>query len=106
MFVSHLSFFSLLSLRLRLGTTQESSCSRQELSGDTHYALVHRKKWIVLRQATAAGGNAPLTPHTRHCASFQRVRLMGDDSPSIMLGVLRGCMALKVLLCSGDDASP
>ena len=51
MFVSHLSFFSLLSLRLRLGTTQELSCSRQELSGNTHYAVVYRKKWFVLRQA-------------------------------------------------------
>ncbi len=30
----------------------------------------------------ADGGNARLTPHTRHSASFQRVRLMGDDPPS------------------------
>jgi len=39
-------FFSLLSLHLCLSTTQESSCLRQELSGDTHYAVVQLEKVV------------------------------------------------------------
>jgi hypothetical protein len=41
----------------------------------------HGDKEITPSQLADAGGNAPVTPHTRHCASFRRVRLMGDDPP-------------------------
>jgi len=36
----------------------------------------------MLTTMVANGGNAPLTPHTRHFTSFRCVRLMGDDPPS------------------------
>ena len=57
----------------------------------------------------ADGGNAPLTPNAPH----EALRLVltrqidGRQSPEqvgITLEVLRGCIALKELLCSGDDA--
>jgi hypothetical protein len=68
---------------------RQVSSSRQELSGNAQYAIVQPEKWFVLRQAAKTittmavdGGNAPLTPHTRHCASFQSARLMCDNPPS------------------------
>ncbi len=57
----------------------------------------------------AAGGNGPLAPHMRPCAPRQRVEWMGDNPPSLRmysLGGLTVFMALKALLCSGDDESP
>ncbi len=57
----------------------------------------------------AAGGNGPLAPHMRPCAPRRRVKWMGDNLPSLWmysLGGLRVFMALKALLCSGNDESP
>ncbi len=57
----------------------------------------------------AAGRIGPLAPHMRPCAPRQHVKWMGNNSPSLRmysLGGLRDFMALKALLCSGDDASP
>ncbi len=57
----------------------------------------------------AAGRSAPLAPHMRPCAPRQPIKWMGDNPPSkrmYSLGGLRVFMALKVLLCSGNDESP
>jgi hypothetical protein len=57
----------------------------------------------------AAGGNGPLAPHMRPCAPRQRVKWMGNNpmsSQMYSLGGLRVFMALKALLCSGDDETP
>ncbi len=57
----------------------------------------------------AAGGNGPLAPHMRPCAPRQCVKWMGDNPPSLRmysLGGLRVFMALKGLLCSGNDELP
>jgi hypothetical protein len=57
----------------------------------------------------AAGRNGPLAPHMRPCALRRCVEWMGDNPPSLWmysLGGLRVFMALKALLCSGDDESP
>ncbi len=57
----------------------------------------------------AAGGNGPLAPHMRPCAPRQCVKWMGDNPPSLRMyswGGLRVFMALKALLCSGNDQLP
>ncbi len=57
----------------------------------------------------AAGGNGPLESHSRANLVRRRVELIGDNPPSkqMCLGVgLIGCMPLKTLLCSNDDAPP
>jgi hypothetical protein len=57
----------------------------------------------------AAGGNGPLEPHMRPCAPRRHVKWMGNNPPNLRmysLGGLRVFMALKALLCSGDDESP
>jgi hypothetical protein len=57
----------------------------------------------------AAGRNGPLAPHMRPCAPPRCVEWMGDNPPSLWmysLGGLRVFMALKALLCSGNDESP
>jgi len=72
---------------------QELSCSRQELSGNTHYAVVQPEK--VVR----APAGLRLVPMRQ--IDGRRFPEQAD----IILGVLRGCMALKALLCSGNDAS-
>jgi hypothetical protein len=57
----------------------------------------------------AAGGYASLVPHMRPGAPRWRVEWMGDSPPSLRMylgGGLRVFMALKVLLCIGNDASP
>ncbi len=57
----------------------------------------------------AAGRNGPLVPHMRPCAPRQRVEWMGDNPPSLRMysfGGLREFMALKALLCSGNDELP
>jgi len=41
-------------------------------------------------QVADAGGNAPLTPHMRHCALHHRLCSMGDDLPSKRIHFLRG----------------
>ncbi len=56
-----------------------------------------------------AGRNGPLAPHMRPCAPRRRIEWMGDNPLSLRmysLGGLRVFIALKVLLCSGDDESP
>jgi len=57
----------------------------------------------------AAGGNGPLEFHSRANLVLRRVGLIGDNPPSkrMCLGVgLIGCMHLKTLHCSNDDAPP
>ncbi len=57
----------------------------------------------------AAGGNGPLAPHMRPCAPRRCIEWMGVNPPSLQMyfwGGLSVCMALKALLCSGNDASP
>ncbi len=57
----------------------------------------------------AAGGNGPLAPHMRPYAPRWCVEWMGNNPPSLRmysLGGLRVFMALKALLCSGDDELP
>ncbi len=57
----------------------------------------------------AAGRNGSLAPHMRPFAPRQRFEWMGDSPPSLrmyFLGGLRVFLALKALLCSGNDASP
>ncbi len=77
------------------------------------------KKWFLLRYATKT--------HNHHHNHDQRRRKWPPTAPNeassptttqrmdvrqppeqvvIILGGVRGCMALKALLCSGDDASP
>ncbi len=56
-----------------------------------------------------AGRNGPLAPHMRPCALRRCVKWMGNNPPSLRmysLGGLRVFMALKALLCSGNDKSP
>ncbi len=53
----------------------------------------------------AARGNGPLAPHMRPCALRRRAKWMDEDPPSKWVeffGLLRVCMALKVLLYSGN----
>jgi hypothetical protein len=57
----------------------------------------------------ATTGNGPLVPYMRPGAPHQRIEWMDDNPPSLrmnFLGGLRVFMALKALLCSGDDESP
>ncbi len=57
----------------------------------------------------ATGGNGPLAPHMRPCAPRQHIKWMGDNPPILQMyfeGGLRMWIALKVLLCSGNDALP
>ncbi len=57
----------------------------------------------------AASGNGPLAPHMRPGALRRCVEWMGDNPPSLRAYSLQGLrvfMALKVLLCSGDDELP
>jgi hypothetical protein len=57
----------------------------------------------------AAGRNGPLAPHMRPCASCRHFEWMGNNPPSLRMYSLGGLgvfMALKVLLCSGNDESP
>jgi hypothetical protein len=58
---------------------------------------------------TAAGRNGPLAPHMRPCTPCQCFEWMGNNPPSLRMyfgGGLRVCIALKALLCSGDDVLP
>ncbi len=57
----------------------------------------------------AVGRNGPLAPHMRPCALRQCFEWMDDNPTSLWMyfgGGLWVCMALKALLCSGNDASP
>ncbi len=56
-----------------------------------------------------ADRNGPLAPLMRPCAPCWHSIWMGDNPPSLRMYFwwwFRVCMALKVLLCSGNDASP
>ncbi len=53
--------------------------------------------------------NSPLAPHMRPCAQCWCIWWMGNKPPSkrvYVLGVLRVCMALKILLCCGNNSLP
>jgi hypothetical protein len=57
----------------------------------------------------ATGRNGPLAPHMRPCTPHRHIEWMDKKNPSKLmhvLGELRVCMALKALLCSGNDESP
>ncbi len=57
----------------------------------------------------AAGKNGSLAPHIRPWAPRRRIKWMGDNPPSLRMyfgGGMRVYMALKALLCSGDDELP
>jgi hypothetical protein len=57
----------------------------------------------------AASRNGLLAPHMRPFAPLRWVEWMGNNPPSLWmysLGGLRVFMALKALLCSGDDELP
>ena len=84
---------SLSFLRLRISTTQESTCLRQNLSGDTQFAMVppdnmvhaparYKTHTMTVTAMAVACGNGPRTPHTRDCASCGCVGLMDDNPPS------------------------
>jgi hypothetical protein len=74
-------------LRLGIGMMPQMFSRRGELYGDTHYAVVQPEKSgscsgrlaITVTTMAADGGNAPLTPHTRHCAPRHRLCSMGND---------------------------
>ena len=117
MFVSYFIFFSLLSLRLRLGGTRKNCLARDKsfLPIPT-MPWFNQKKWFVLRHAAKHHHNhgrprrkcPPNAPHEALRLVLTR-QIDGQRPPEqsdIILGVLRGCMALNVLRCSGDDASP
>jgi hypothetical protein len=58
-----------------------------------------------------AGRNGPLTAPNEASSPTTRRRTDGRQPPeqaviNLILGGVRGCMAIKALLCSGDDASP
>ncbi len=73
-------------------------------------ALAQNTNGVTTATAIAtAGGHCPLAPHVTPCTPFQRHEWMGDNPPSKQMyfgGGLRVCMALKALLCSGDDELP
>jgi hypothetical protein len=77
-----------------------------------HFSVALAQNTTGITTATtmaAADGNGPLAHYMRPCALHQCVEWMGDNPPSLRmysLGGLRVFMALKVLLCSGDDESP
>jgi hypothetical protein len=77
-----------------------------------HFSVALAQNTTGITTATtmaAAGGNGPLVPHMRPCAPRRSFKWMGDNSPSLQMyfgGRLRVFMALKALLCSGDDALP
>ena len=116
MFVSHLSSF-LFYLYVAVSLQRKNRLARDKsfLAIPT-MPWYNRKKWFVLRQAIKYRHNHGR--RRRKCprnAPHEALRLVptrqidGRRSPEqadIMLGVLRGCMALKALICSGDDASP
>ncbi len=92
-----------------------------ELSGNTQYAGVpwvqsglasdyqqpHTTGITTATTMAAIGGNGPLALHLRSCTPRWCIEWMGNNPKSkwiYLLGVLRMCIALKVLVCSGNDA--
>ena len=116
MFVSHFSSF--LFYLYVFASVQR----KNHLAWDKRFLTIptmpwfNRKKWFVLRQATKHHHNHGRRPlKCPQNAPLKALRLVltrqidGQQPPKqadIILGVLRGCMALNVLLCFGNDASP
>ncbi len=77
-----------------------------------HFSVALAQNTTGVTTATAmaaAGRNGPLAPHMTPSAPCQCHKWMGDNPPSKRMdfwGGLRVCMALKALLCSGDDELP
>ena len=77
-----------------------------------HFSVAVAQNTTGITTATTmatTGRNGPLAPHMRPPALHLRVEWMGDNPPSLRmysLGGLRVFMALKALLCSGNDESP
>ncbi len=77
-----------------------------------HFSVALAQNTTGVATATtmaAAGANGPLAPHMRPCAPRQCFEWMSDNPPSFwmyFLWLLRVCIALKALFCSGDDGSP
>ncbi len=73
-------------------------------------ALAQNTTGITTATTMAADGrNGLLAPHVRPCAPRQRFKWMGNNLPSLQMKYLGGSrvfMALKALLCSGDDEFP
>ncbi len=66
-------------------------------------------QWPQPWPPVAKMGNGSLAPHMRPCAPRRCIKWMDNNPPSkgmYFLGGLRVCMALKVLLCSGNDELP
>jgi hypothetical protein len=77
-----------------------------------HFSVAIAQNTTGITTATtmaAAGRNGPQAPHTKPCAPCRCLEWMGDNPPSFrmyFMGGLRVLMALKALLCSGNDALP
>jgi hypothetical protein len=77
-----------------------------------HFSVALAQNTTGVTTATtmaAAARNGPQAPHMRLCAPRQRLEWMGDNPLSLwmyFMGGLRVFIALKALLCSGNDASP
>ncbi len=75
-----------------------------------HFSVALAQNTTGVTTATAmavAGRNGPLVPHMTPSAPRRRHEWIGDNPPSKRMyffgGGVRACMALKALLCSGDD---
>ncbi len=77
-----------------------------------HFSVALAQTTTAVTTATtmaATSNNGPLAPHMRPCTPHQCFEWIGDNPPILpkyFLGLLRVCMALKELLCSGDDELP
>jgi hypothetical protein len=113
MFVSHLSSF-LIYLYVSASVQRKNCLARvKSFLGIPTMQWFNRKKWFVFRHVTKHRHNHGC--RRRKCppnAPHEAVRLVlmhqidGQRPPEqsdIILGVLRECMALNALLCSGDD---
>jgi hypothetical protein len=74
-------------------------------------ALAQNTTGVTTTTAMAAASrNGPLVPHMMPSTPHQCHKWMGDNPPRKQMyfggGWLRVCMALKALLCFGDDESP
>ena len=71
--------------------------------------MSHRAILTATTITMVAGREGPLQPHKRSCVLCRCIGLIGDNPPSKQIcyswGAI-GFMALKMLLCYGNDASP
>ena len=116
MFVSHVSSF-LFYLYVSALVQESKNC----LARDKSFLAIptipwfNRKKWFVLRHATKHRHDhgrrrrkcPPNAPHEAlHLVLTHQIdEQRPPEQSDIILGVLRGCMVLNVLFCSGHDAS-